>query len=363
MKKVSLFICRSVCFLTLGLSLSGILSGCEMTGQLKEMHDSTGAMNSKMDSMNTQMDKTVQGVSATNDTSCNMLKDLLQGNTRQARQEVLDSMGKVSSMDDKIDRAGQFFMAFEFQLWEPACDSDTNKTAGHISVKLEHLYEDAANEFFREVANYLPDVTAQIDPTASDEATEDFLALSAAVHLVNTNQIAMNLPLKRQNVSMLSLIEDTLKKKKAADEERLVLQAFEHIIMFNEDKAVALLRARSNFLPVMLLSKIINVQNANILSKLWMLKIHSDAKFSQLNKDQVIEYTTWIHEANREISFLKSLGYEPSIHSNVTDFYKHMNLPEPTKTNGSQEVILNRRHSLEVGLLSEINIFKKSLGL
>ena len=346
-----------------------MVNGCGLAKQLDDMHDATMKMGNDMPQManTTQgMAATTQGMSATTthmdqnmntmvNTTCsmanvtgdmdanmvNMYIDSRQGSALSLRDSILKDLNKAKTIQRKISLAGKYYMAFEFQLWK---DYGKDGDAARQSLFLQ-----GAQEFFREIHDFLPDgISSQwtVDPTASDNRSLSLFALAVAMHNLNPNQERYGMEAGFKPVSMLDLLEDALLKFAADPNKTYPDDSYVHEISLNENRTVAayLLEVRQNFLPAMTLAQISNVAEtgfSSFFNKVGMDLFHWDARISNLSTADLAEYTTWMQEALRVQDELKQtngslashgvanmLPIDASFNSTVLKIYRQMVFPK-----------------------------------
>jgi hypothetical protein len=364
--------------LVLASSIGAILSGCSIKKNLDEMHAATvevshtsGEMNKKMDTTNQQMADTktqiieqvaisrrletqTQGLDEKTRqlklTSEALYRDLRQGNSLTIRGQRLEAMERTPEIDAKVSEAGKYFMAFEFQLYKYfGFDNDAN---------MEKLQLDAIDEFVRDVRRYSFGGYA-IDLTSNNDNMKNLFAMSVALHRINPNEEELVRYKNLKELTLLSMILDTLAKKKDIDAGVVQAKEFEHQILVNEDDMVYMLQLRSNFLAGMVLEKLSGVQEAGFLRKAKMALFHWAADFSELNhnQDQLKEYAKWMSECLRIRDLLSKMGYDTRIDGMLVKLYRHMNVQvtavKPTDKAGV------RQHAIaEQELLKAIDKFR-----
>ena len=249
------------------LTVSLGLVACSETRQLHEMHDTTEEMNQTtkkiLDATN-QMQDTTSGVGKTSEAMNNTLNEMddsaRQGTSQVMHWDAMKEMRASKSGPEKAITAGVYFDSFEFQLWSGQGQDATLE-------KRVRLMNDAAEEFFLRIREFVPDKTAAIDPFAESKASKDdslnsessFNAMALAMDEVNRKQDEM---IKMHpgvvQVSMYGMIAESLKLQKAVDAGTVPLDTlapYQLTIQSSRDYAVRLLQARHNVYIAAILSE------------------------------------------------------------------------------------------------------------
>lgn len=275
-----------------------------------------------------------------------------QGDSATLRVKLIELMEKAPNLPGKLDAAGQYFDAFEFQVWRNQ-DSDTDKVRNE-------LFLDAFTQFFEEVQKYDPHLALNIDPTSHDGNQENLNALAATMHYVNRNQLEMAKETGARAVSVLSLLEDTLKLRASVNSGETSwesLPKYQQLILENEKIAVYMLRLRTNVIPVLLLANISRINDHHFDTGITHWLGVPQLEFYGL-RDLLLPFNTvnlqksdrgplerdleWITETNREFDVLQNdLGLNPRICYVVRRLYVDLNLPK-LKTPDSNEQAKDR---------------------
>ncbi len=307
--------------------------GCSMTKDMDEMHDATNQMNQKMDTTN-------QGMATMTDQTNELYVDQRQGFSDQIRHQFLDALEKAPTFMAKISEAGQYFLAYEFQLYKHF-GSDT-------PAKLDSLYDQAVEEFFRTFRRYIDDKYA-IDPSHASDRMEvgvgdastqastndqnrmlNAAALAVMMYRVNLNLQNDTRVLPSEKISMQDLIEQGLDLKTQLDSGAIKetdLKEWQREVLRHETDAYYALQLRTTFVPAIVLGDISDIADVNILTKgLRMLKSW-DNDLSQLtNVEQIVTNTAYMKDANTQVAWLLAHRVDPRIDSTIMKIFKNMNV-------------------------------------
>jgi hypothetical protein len=253
--------------------------------------------------------------------------------------------------------AGKYLMAFEYQLFK----GNLFDTPDYQ----ERLFDDAALEFFHQLASYVSNPKEEIDPTSTDNRTQSFLAISAVLEqtLAGSNVIAAQKG--SETTSMYTLIRDALRKSQGVESGKVSynqLKSHEAEILNNQDMALELLKARANILPLIVVSRITNIEQRSFFGKAWMIYKGSDASFDGLTVPALVETVSFMNKANETVKLLRDLRVPFEPHSRVKKLYAHMNLPQPGQGESSKRLPPDQRgarDALEAELVSGIQDYMK----
>lgn len=370
MKKSNVVFSALVCALSLVAA-----SGCgmlKMPETTEEMNKTTKEMNrttkdgmdktyDKMTAMKDGMDETIrqlakmlgvteQGMRDTLAAMCNMYQDMRQGTAIDIRTNRLKTLAEANNQAKKISEAGKYMMAFEFQLLKTTGCSNQDS--------LESYKHQAAEELFRDLTDF--GVAFENINIKSKNSNDMALnALAVALHRVNPNAEALAEMNHTPKTSMLSIIEETLKRKAMLDEYPEQKLPFEREILNNEEAAVYMLQLRSVFLGAMALEQLTHISEMGVRAKL-RARYFSGATvdFGDLNISKIETYTTWLKEAARVRGFLKSLGYATPMDNNLAAIYNRMDLYKSDLRTAPSKKAAQVRAKLEAELEAAINKYR-----
>lgn len=344
-------------------------SSCSMTKDMDEMHDATN----HLDSLTQDVDKHSQSldagsqdikkasetaaaastVAADNSTvlkqhTANLFDEDRQGQAVTIRGERINEMKTTADQTAKIGLGGLYFSAFEFQLWTDFQNDD--------EAKLQQLYLDAVQEFFRISHQFVP---ASMDPSpkSNSDGMKDIYALAVTMHQINPNEPWI---VQHGNaLCMLDLIKNSLSAKEAGEAGQ-TLPAYQVEVLKHPEWAVYMLQVRANFLPVMTLGNISSSLEKGGLSaffgKIKMLLKSWTSDITTKDVEELDDYHVWMKEANDTGDFLKKLGYDPKFDKTVLKIFDHLR-PLSSDTN-DKKADLTVRKGLVTQIQSEIERYK-----
>jgi len=326
------------------------LSACLLT-DMKEMHDSTVAMNEKMNHTNGGMDRT------------NLLVKLsyLDGRKKEAvdeRNHSLKMMEESEEVAPKLKHASSFMRALEFQIFKPELENQAER---------EILFNEAVAEFFKLIQEYAGN-RGNVSPKSTDGKMQNLYAISAALHSVNARQELEQAGTRYPVLSLLDLINQGLDTARALREGRgnaRALPEYVKEVIRNEQDAVYILRIRQNFLTAYGFALSASPENGNELSLLqkgWFLIGHGrlgidwTPVFDDRNTVQLEYFAAVLQYALATRDALKANGYDPKTDQSILRIFKNIDwskVEQTTPTEGEGLNLLERREAVE-GLRSTI---------
>jgi hypothetical protein len=320
------------------------------TQQLDNQTTQVAAQTQQVVSLTEQLKELTQELaeltSGLGQTTQSTYEDLRQGNSVTLRAYALKQMTNAKAIEEKLSFAGIYMQAYEFQLWKGTGMDDQSVLQG--------LYYEGFLEFFKDVREF-EDGSWNLDPTSTSMTNEDLYALAATMHEVNQNAVALDTANNTPQVSILSLIKDTLAKKKDFESGKITwnsLQPFEQEILDSEQDAVYLLRLRENFLAIMTLSQLSNLEYEGFIAKLGNFLLGITPDFTDLNLAQIDTDTTWIQEANTTHDWLVANGYDPMINWKLAHLYAPLKMPDTSTLAEPRKDAMN-------AFIQQIQIFQK----
>ena len=325
------------------VSLLGLIASCKQLDNMENMNSKTNELATTSNQISQTSDSIAKQSESILDVSVGLKKnteDLYhQARSKEAeetRQRARDALKLESSFEEKITRSAIYFKSFEFQLW-------TNKNASSRDDQeyRKELQLEAAEEFFRTVQSFYAEIgdSTDISPASEDTATRALFSLSVTMHETHHAQKEL---IKKENIeeiSMLSMIEDTLKKESQLNDGLISLgdlKPYEIAILENAESARNLLRMRYDILSSMVLAKVSDlgdptygtVASTYTQLKLYMMKWNS--KFVSLNPAQKAQVDTFLGEALRMKEVLSSLGINSELESKIGKIYRNMQFTKTT---------------------------------
>ena len=256
-------------------------------------------------------------------TSQDIYRDSRQGDGVTVRAKRLESMDAHRDVEAKISEAGVFFKAFEFQLWKGR-SFDTE-------AKREVLFNEAVLSFFSESHAYV-DYSKALSVSGADNKTENMMALSVAMHILNSTQ--EELVEKSKQMSMYQLVTQSLALKSKVewgDIPTSSLLPWQKTVLEKEKEAILLLQARANFPAAMVLSKISKVHSTTLwgltgfFSKVTNLMGTWQPDLADRNQVELEAYVEWLDIAIASRQFLENHGFDPSTDLRVVNMLRNMN--------------------------------------
>ncbi|MGZ3696854.1 MAG: hypothetical protein ACXWPM_00880 [Bdellovibrionota bacterium] len=315
------------------------LSSCSLMKNMDDMHVNTGEMNDKLSVTNDKMSKMEERLASldamnkamedmlaklgfmVNDMSDlgkimvemnqnmkNLYGDNRQGTSLQARDsDFFDLLNKKTTQQEaKLVVAGEYFMAYEDQLWKNSGNDD--------QAALTELRHEAVQQFLHDLAQFIPaGKNKDTSPSNTDNNSMNTYALAFAMDLINPHYAKIAKDNKLTAVSMLDLIETGISDgsldsslNPGTDENTADFE-----IQSNMDVALYLLQVRANFLPAVVLSKLSDINEPGFTGTWAKLKDflgHWNMNYGDKSTPATIRFLTeTMKKANAERAFLSTV--------------------------------------------------------
>lgn len=301
----------------LPLAIACALSACS---KVEDMHDATMNMNGKT----TQLAGTSERM---HDVMTEVFDSGRQGAALDLRNKNFELLLDSKKLEDKGLYAGLYFMSFEFQLWTKL---GVDGTKGEREV----LMRDAADEFIRRLVGISHwdgvDPFAGKNPLAFGAAENEravFNALAASVDRNNRKQTAVTAREGLEEISMLKMIETSLRAGKEIKEGRARLDDYpEYVdsILAREELARRLIEARYQALGLMVLGQLTPItKNITEGIKFKILGLPWTLNFANLNQSQLRVATYRLKEAARAKALLAELGVDVQLDVNILNIFRN----------------------------------------
>lgn len=294
-----------------------LLSGCGMKEQLDDMHAKTG----QMAATTSKMEKKAS----------HMGDNLDQAYAVTVRDKLLESMDAARSMEMKLGKATVYMVGFEFQVAD---------CVGTERSKMLDLYKDALSEFYKDVREWARDYS-DTDPAVKDNGVKNAAAMATVLHRINTNQEISCAEGGLHPVSMLGLIKAGMLARESVENGTVDIDSLPKYIretLKNFRLATYLLKLRTNFLPLMALSQISDMDPLAYYGAASLMSLKKKAN-SEWHKDltendvaEIREWTAYIDEARKTRDFLTSLNIPVEIDSDIKLALQNMKLNDPEKS-------------------------------
>ena len=336
-------------FLTLTLIA---LSSC---AKVKDMHDAT-----------MQMNATTAKLSDTSSEMAKIMTEVMdsgrQGASLTLRNDLWSLMKNSKSLEEKGVNSGLYFQAFEFELWN-------NEGMDKLGNQRQILMYDAAKELF----NHLLDINHwdNVEPFAGlglfapDSIQNEqmtFNALSLTLEEVNRKQQHISSTTNNKTMSMLDMIETTLRAGKSIREGNSQLSdypAYVDMIYSREKIAIKLLQARYQMLGLEVLTTLTKIGQNKLQGfkyKIWGAGWEID--FKKLNESEVKAITLRLKQANQARELLAELGVNEELNPSIKRIYSHatvVNAPAADREAG----MLSASLAAHDDLVSALEIYRK----
>lgn len=290
------------------------------------------SVNDDMDDMKettNKMEKTTKKVSSSTEQLKNRTEDLYKG----AREVIsilnqninFDDVIEIenSNISDKLLTASIFFASMEFQHWQGDYEDS-------LEVRQE-LMRKAIQYFFWKIDGLIDDSMPVDTPKYTKvipwlgENYKNWLNLSVfavAMSKIHEQQIQVAFKKSVPVYSIYSIIKEALDSKEKLLKGE-VLPAYIEEVLKNEQVAIYLLQLRHNFYPLILASKISDIEDGfwNSLMKTYF---RWEVNPGQFNKAQYAHFEELLERGFETRNFLKEQKVEVAYNSVVKDIFKNL---------------------------------------
>jgi hypothetical protein len=272
------------------------------------------------------------------DATINLYDDNRQGAALELRSNARQFMKSTDDQLAKLGYAGQYFMAFEYQLWKGAHSDD--------AAKLAALKRDAVEELIRAVYEFLPR-RRSVSPRSTSASMKNLYALVAALHAVNSNGVlrasvtsdepldssAAALDVPAGVTSMLQLLEDGLAAKADLESGATLpedLAPHQKSVLEHEGVVVYMLQLRANFLTAMVAQTLATSDGERLgfFGRMHHVLFRWTAKTAARNLAELNMYLELLNEAQAAQDFLASIGAPAPLDGTLKRFLKRMRIDE-----------------------------------
>lgn len=325
---------------------------------MKGMDDKLGATISAMKEMDSKLG-VMSGVMKTMDDKMRLLTDKMSemyesartGIAKFLRTSAKDQLEKAASTVGKLSAAAVYNEAFEVQLW-------TGKGEDTEQKRLQ-LADEAVQEFYREIHNYLPTDLNDIDTLSSESKQQNLNTLAVTMSLTFSKQtevlgaLAKETPARQfPKMTLFTLTEAALRAKgdlKSGTKTLADLPSYIRSAVVFEKEAIFMMKTRMNFLVVMSLVQLSPIEEKWAGLPMGYLKsrlLGWAPDFKDLNAMQVSEAARYLKLALDTQKLLKDIGEDNRLQSKISDFIRSIQPPQSVSGSAeakakSEEIISN----------------------
>jgi myosin heavy subunit len=311
------------------------------TGMAETMTNMAATHETMAEEMETMSAATADLQQTSNDlreATINLYDDNRQGAALELRSNARQFMKATDDQLAKLGYAGQYYMAFEYQLWKGAYSDD--------AAKLAALKHDAVEELIRAVYEFLPR-RRSVSPRSTSASMKNLYALVAALHAVNSNgvlraTVTSDEPLGASAeaadapagvTSMLQLLEDGLAAKADLESGAILpenLAPHQKSVLEHEGVVIYMLQLRANFLTAMVAQTLATSDGERLgfFGRVHHVLFRWTAKTATRNLVELNMYLELLEEAQAAQDFLASIGAKAPLDGTLKRFLKKMRLDE-----------------------------------
>lgn len=237
-----------------------------------------------------------------------MNKDYLTGeNGKDAGNSTNSDDNRLNPDADMVVFATGMIKSLLFQYWKGDF-SDTVET-------LDNRFVTSAEAFYGLANGQIPR-DFKIDKWFPNRSYKAMASLGAVMDEVRPEY---NEALAKKGLKDLSLYDLTIMalQNRQASERKEILPKTVAKILFFEQEATYLLQLRHNYLPMIVLSRMSNLQETSTLQKMWKAVVPQTIDISKANPEQLRQWTTWLNKALKTRQALREMGIEPVYNSGM----------------------------------------------
>ena len=259
--------------------------------------------------------------------------DFLQGTTALGRSDMIKNLEAATTLRRKLMESARYFMAFEFHFWRGRDKYTPELRADLFSQGLQEFLSLWADHLERAPKSFV----ANPDPTETDANALNLMALAFTAVILNPSQARLSKTLGFPPVSMLSLIEESLKSRLWArnpNNKISELPQYVQDVLIDEDRAMSLLKIRAN-VSLAGAFALIYSDDVGLLDGLRLTFTNWAPRFEKMNRVQIEGAAKFTAESLRLISLLKELGQNFQINKHLLNAIKRADLTPPNTRPGN----------------------------
>jgi hypothetical protein len=225
-------------------------------------------------------------------------------NSREAR---------MNPESDMLDYAGFIVEAMHFQFWKGDYNEDINELDLRFKLSAEVLLVKCLKHIPRDFA---------VDVMMPNRSYKAIASLGAKLDRMTDRYGAV---LKARNMPTLSLYQvviDALRNRKSVERRELLPKASAVILQYRPE-AIYMLQLRHNYIPMMVLGRMTDIQDrgngGRLLMRLgWTSAVKIDLNKAEVGPEELKEWTAWLQAAADTRRDLRAMGITPLYNSMFT---------------------------------------------
>ena len=230
-----------------------------------------------------------------------------------------ESLQKNPSESDMLFYAGAAVESLLFQYWKGDFDEDL--------MELDLRYKFSAEILFVKTLRYIPR-TFDVDVTPAVGGPYEGIAsfggkLDRMTDNFRSNLRKYGLP----ETSLYDVIVTALQNRNQLERKEQFPRATEMILQFRRE-AIYMLQLRHNYLPMMVLGRITDLQDRGLLGRAWMTLSGRgtvvDLNNAEFSAPELQEWTQWLNNAMATRTALRNMGIEPKYNSKFVAILKQI---------------------------------------
>ena len=340
----------------------------DMKKSTRDMKDDTASLKEQMGKMTESLEKVTTDMKKVSDsvTTVETKVEELGSDGRQAigagiRDSAWKAMVEGEFIERKLSQAAIYFSAIEFQTWKG--------TGLDTPERRDSLRFDAASEFLRAVSGLSLEHQYSLDVLSKDSSMNDLFAISALLHFVNPNQEIFAKKNGFKPESMLDIIENGMRKKKALEERKISIDAMtkaDQEVQVWWDVSEYLIRLRANYLAAITTFKLARLEEARngLDGKVRQARLilgpwNPELDYYSSLPGAVKEVTTYLQESTRARKFLREMNIDPRTDPKLKLAIKNIHL-DPSLIDAFQ-MKLDKKSAISSDFIETLKDFKENI--
>lgn len=309
-----------------------------VTEDMGTMAEDMETMTENLETMSAATTDLQQTSNDLREATINLYDDNRQGAALELRSNARQFMKAADDQLAKIGYAGQYYMAFEYQLWKGVYSDD--------AAKLATLKRDAVEELIRAAYEFLPR-RRSVSPRSTSASMKNLYALVATLHAVNSNgllrtTVTSDEPLSVGTeaaerpagiASMLQLLQDGLSAKADLESGAILpesLAPHQKTVLEHEGVVIYMLQLRANFITAMVAQALATSDGERLgfFGRVHHILFRWTAKTATRNLVELNMYLELLKEAQAAQDFLTRIGAKAPLDGTLRRFLNKMRLDE-----------------------------------
>lgn len=283
----------------------------DIKSQSDEIKDRTKHVEKRTDDLEREL------VNKESNTALKQNLDLLFGEGEFGRQDITDTA--------LINYAAFAIEAMHFQYWK-------NDYSESLAV-LDEFFRQPLEMMFVRVTGHIPRAPNSIEGVLDPD--RDFKAIGSLAAFLDRqrDEYAQVLSSARMNgYSAYDVILQALKNRGKLERNEPLPRATRLVLQFKQE-AIYVIQMRHNYLPVIVLSRITNIQEHGLFGRLFDLLTGMDARIAEADPEQFKQWSGWLQDALDTRQALADMCIKPEFNRSIFSILNGVKFPPVPKAN------------------------------